>query len=63
MIAKMQWIHGFFAFLEVAHIKVGQRVVDKAVHGAVRAVHVLVDHSRYEVWSEGDDKCLGIVVG
>lgn len=49
MVAKVQWIHGFFAFLEVTHIKVGQRMVDKPMHGAIRAVHVLVDHPRYEV--------------
>lgn len=62
-VAEVQRIHGFFAFLEVADIKVGQRMVDKSMHGAIGTVHVLVDHSRDEVWSEGDDKCLGIVVG
>lgn len=61
-VTKVQWIHGFLAPLEVADIKVGQGMVDKSMHGAIRAVHVLVDHSRDEVWSEGDDKCLGIVV-
>lgn len=48
-VAKVQWIQGFFAFLEVADIKIGQRMVDKSMHGAIRAVHVLVDHSRDEV--------------
>lgn len=38
-------------------------MVDKSMHGAIRAVHVLIDHPRDEVGSEGDDKCLGIVVG
>lgn len=38
-------------------------MVHKSMHGAIRAVHVLVDHPRYEVRSEGNDKCLGIVVG
>lgn len=60
-VAELQWIHGFFAFLEVADVKIGQRMVDKSMHGAIWAVHVLVDHPRYEVWSEGDDKCLGDV--
>ena len=48
-VAKLQWIHRFFAVLEVADIKTGQRVVDKSMHGAIWAVHVLVDHPRYEV--------------
>lgn len=46
----------------MAYIKIGQRMVDKSMHWAICAVHVLVDHPRNEVWSEGDDKCLGIVV-
>jgi len=62
VVAKVQRIHWFFAFLEMADIKVGQRMVDKSMHGAIRAVHVLVDHPRDEVWREGDDKCLGVVV-
>lgn len=49
MVAKVQWIRGFFAILEVADIKVGQRIVDKSMHGAIGAVHVLVDHPRDEV--------------
>lgn len=48
-VTKVQWIHGFLAPLEVADIKIGQRMVDKSMHGAIRAVHVLVDHSRDEV--------------
>ena len=48
-VAKVQWIHGLFAFLEVADIKIRQRVVDKSMHGAIGAVHVLVDHPRDEV--------------
>lgn len=58
-VAEVQRVHGLFALLEVADVKVGQRVVDKSVHGAVGAVHVLVDHPRDEVWGEGDDKRLG----
>lgn len=30
------------------------------MHGAIRAVHVLVDHPRDEVGCEGDDEGLGI---
>lgn len=33
-------------------------MVDEAVHGAVRAVLVLVDHPRDEVGGEGDDEGL-----
>lgn len=62
-VAKVQWIQGFFALLEVADIKIGKRMVDESMHGAIWAVHVLVDHPRDEVWSEGDNKCLGIGVG
>lgn len=35
-------------------------MVDKPMHGAVGAVHVLVDHPRDEVGSEGDDKRLRV---
>lgn len=62
-VPQVQWIDGFFAFLEVADIKIGQRMVDKSMHGAIRAVHILVDHPRDEVWGEGDDKCLGSEAG
>lgn len=48
-VAKVEWIHRFFAFLEVADIKIGQCMVDKSMHGAIRAVHILVNHPRYEV--------------
>lgn len=44
--------------LEVGDVEVGQGVVDEAVHGAVRAVHVLVDQAGDEVRGEGDDKRL-----
>lgn len=57
----MPWIHGLFAILEMADIKIGQSMVDKSMHGTIRAVHVLVDHPRDEVRGEGDNKCLGIV--
>ena len=38
-------------------------MVDKAVHGAIGAVHVLVDQPRNEVRREGDDKCLAVGQG
>lgn len=57
-VTKTHWLHGFLTLLEMAYIKMGQRMIDKSMHGAIWAVHVLVDHPRDEVWSEGDDKCL-----
>lgn len=59
-VAEVQWFPGFLTLLEMAYVKMGQRVVDKAMHGAVWAVHVLVDHPRDEVGSEGDDKSLSV---
>lgn len=56
--AQMQWVHGSSAHLKVASVEVGECVVDKSMHGAVRAVHILVDHPRDEVRRKGDDKCL-----
>lgn len=57
-VAQVQLVQGFPAPLEVAGVEGGQRVVDKAVHGAVRTVLVLVDHPRDEVRGEGDDESL-----
>lgn len=54
----MVLVLGFPAVLEEADVKEGQRVVDEAVHGAVGAVLVLVDHPRDEVGGEGDDEGL-----
>lgn len=48
-VTKVHWIHGFLTPLEMAYIKMGQRMVDKSVHGAIWAIHVLVDHPRDEV--------------
>lgn len=48
-VAEAQWFPGFLTLLEMADIKMGQRMVDKPVHGAIWAVHVLVDHPRDEV--------------
>lgn len=48
-VTKVHWIHGFLTLLEMAYIKMGQRMVDKSVHGAIWAIHVLVDHPRDEV--------------
>lgn len=55
----MHRLDGVCARLEVADVEVRQSVVDEAVHGAVHAVHVLVDQPRDEVRGEGDDKGLG----
>ena len=54
----MQWLERVCAWLKVTDIEVRQSVIDKAVHGAVRAVHVLVDEPWDEVGGEGDDKGL-----
>lgn len=43
---------------KVAYIKVRQGVIDKAMHGARLAVHVLIDQSGDKIWCEGDDKGL-----
>lgn len=55
----MQWLERVCSWLEVADIEVRQSVIDEAVHGAIRAVHVLVDQPWDEVRGEGDDKGLG----
>lgn len=57
-VAQVVLVLGFPAVLEEADIEEGQRVIDEAMHGAVRAVLVLVDHPRDEVGGEGDDKGL-----
>lgn len=46
------------ARLEVTNVEVRQGVIDEAVHGAVGAVHVLVDEPWDEVGGEGDDEGL-----
>lgn len=43
---------------EVGHVKVGERVVDEAVHGPGLAEHVLVHQARDEVRREGNHKGL-----
>lgn len=48
-VTKMQWIPRFLALLEMADIKIGQRMVDKSMHGTIGAVHILVNHPRNEV--------------
>lgn len=55
----MHWLARVCAWLKVSDIEVGESVIDKAMHCSVGAVHVLIDQSRDEVRSEGDDKCLG----
>lgn len=53
---RLDWIR---SWLKITDIEVGETVVDEAVHGSIRAVHVLVDQPRDEVRGEGDHKCLG----
>lgn len=48
-VTEVHRIHGFLTRLEMAYIKIGQCVVDKSMHGAIGAVHVLVDHPWDEV--------------
>ena len=43
---------------EVADIEVGQWVFCVAIHGAICAIHVLVNHPWNELWRERDDECL-----
>lgn len=57
-VAQVELVQGFTALLEVAHVEEGQRVVNEAMHGALLAVLVLVDHPWDEVRGEGDDKSL-----
>ena len=57
-IAQVHGIHGSSAVLKVGDIEVRQGVVDKAMHGAVWAVHIQVDEPGDEVRGEGDDKGL-----
>lgn len=45
-------------WFKVGHVKVGQRVVDEAVHGPRLAEHVLVHQSRDEIGREGNHKGL-----
>lgn len=46
------------AWLKVTDIEVGERVIDKAMHCSIGAVHVLVDESWDEVGGKSDDKRL-----
>lgn len=46
------------AWFEIGHVKVGERVVDEAVHGPRLAEHVLVHQPRDEIRREGDHKGL-----
>lgn len=43
---------------EIGHVKVGERVVDEAVHGPGLAEHVLVHQARDEIRREGNHKGL-----
>lgn len=59
LVAQVHWLKRMCAWLEVTDIKVGESVIDEAVHCSIRAVHVLIDQPWDEVRSEWDDKCLG----
>lgn len=59
LVAQVHWLERMCAWLEVTDVKVGESVIDEAVHCSIRAVHVLIDQSWDEVRSERDDKCLG----
>lgn len=52
----MIWLTRISAWLKVSDIEVGERVIDKAMHRPIGAVHVLVDESWNEVGGKGDDK-------
>lgn len=56
LVAQVHWLERVCAWLKVTDIEVRQSVIDEAVHGAVRAVHVLVDEPWDEVGGEGNDK-------
>lgn len=45
-------------WFKVGHVKVGESVVDEAVHGPGLAEHVLVDQPRDEIRREGNHKGL-----
>lgn len=57
-VAQMIWVTWIRAWLKVTDIEVGERVIDKAMHSSVGAVHVLVDESWDEVGGKSDDKRL-----
>lgn len=63
LVAQVQGVVGGRALLEVADVEGGERVVDEAVHGPVRAVHVQVHQAGDEVRREGDDEGLGGTAG
>lgn len=54
----MHGLERLCAWLEVTDVEKRQSVIDEAMHGAVRAVHVLVDQPWDEVRGEGDDEGL-----
>lgn len=54
----MFWLTWICAWLKVTDIKVGERVIDKAMHCSIGAVRVLVDESWDEVGGKSDDKRL-----
>lgn len=45
-------------WFEIGHVKVGESVVDEAVHGPSLAEHVLVHQPRDEIRREGNHKGL-----
>lgn len=57
-VAQVIGVKWICAWLKVTDVKVGERVIDKAMHCSIGAVHVLVDESWDEVRCESDDKRL-----
>lgn len=49
LVAQVRRLQRVGALLEVSDVEVRQSVIDEAVHGAVQAVHVLVDQPWDEV--------------
>lgn len=62
-ISQVLWIDWVCLRLKVANIKVGECVIDEAMHGSIRAVHILVDKPWNEVRRERNHKCLGTEKG
>lgn len=58
VVAQVPWLERLCAWLEVTDVEKRQSVIDEAMHGAVRAVRVLVDQPWDEVRCEGDDEGL-----
>lgn len=56
--AQIEGLQRGGAILKVTDIKIWERVVDKAVHGAIWTVHILIDQPWNKIGCEGDHECL-----